>query len=307
MGRLFARLGPLMSMVGCATMKHSILHVALAGALTLSSAGGAAFGAAGVARAQVGEAGKITTRSDVKMSIEGSTGTSSQKLDALAKSMSTPLAEVKRCYGELVKEHPEVVGELTVQLSLLEGKPPKIEAPGATKELKPMQKCVDKAFAKLDVRDVPKPAHANVLLELTNSAAAAVNDVKQQGAEAARVNVEEKDGAFVSHGASLQGEISFDVSAKGPSGREAVEIVHNSVRDALPGLFDCRRRASKKSSPEGDLVFALKLSPTAKPTIDHKSSTVAAERAPFCTTSALKQMSKKGGRGAVTLTIHFHP
>ncbi|HEX6245162.1 MAG TPA: hypothetical protein VFZ61_29775 [Polyangiales bacterium] len=280
-------------------MKHSILHVALVGAL--------AIGAGGAARAQVGAHGKITTRSDVKMSIEGSTGTSSQKLDALARSMSTPLAEVKRCYGELVKEHPEVVGQLTVQLSLLEGKPPKIEAPGATKELKPMQKCVDKAFAKLDVSEVPKPAHANVLLELTNSAAAAVNDVKQQGVEASRVEVEEKDGAFVSHGASLQGEISFDVSAKGPSGREAVALVHNGVRDALPGLFDCRRRASKKGSPEGDLVFTYKLSPTAKPSIEHKSTTVAAERAPFCTTSALKEMSKKGGRGPVTLTIHFHP
>src|SRR5690349_12327156 len=146
MGRFFARLGPLMSMVVCATMKHTILHAALVGALSWTLVGVAGTGPVGSAQAQVGEHGKITTRSDVKMSIEGSTGTSSQKLDALAKSMGTPLAEVKRCYGELVKEHPEVVGQLTVQLSLLEGKPPKIEAPGATKELKPMQKCVDKAF-----------------------------------------------------------------------------------------------------------------------------------------------------------------
>jgi hypothetical protein len=34
---------------------------------------------------------------------------------------------------------------------------------------------------------------------------------------------------------------------------------------------------------------------------------VANERAPICTSNELKQMMKKGGKGAVTLTIHFHP
>lgn len=287
-------------------MKHPLWRIAALGSALLT---GAVWSAQpNFAEAQVGEHGKITTRSDIKMSIEGSTGTSSKKLEALAKVLGGPLAEAKRCYGELVKEHPEVVGQLTVRLTLIEGtSPPKIEAPGAAKELKPMQKCVDKAFAKMDVSEVPRPAQANVLLELTNSAAAAVQDVKDQGAEASKVTIEENNGTFSSHGASLQGEVSFDVSAKGPAGREAVEVVHTGVRDALPGLFDCRRRASKNGSPEGDLVFNLRLSPSAKPTIDHKSSTVPAERAPFCTGSALKQMMKKGGRGAVALTIHFHP
>jgi hypothetical protein len=265
--------------------------------------------AVSVASAQVGEKGKITTRSDVRMSIEGTTGTSGKKIEALAKTLGTPLSEVKRCYGELVKEHPETVGTLTVRVTLAEGTAPaKVSMPGASKELKPMQRCIDKAFAKLDVKDVPRPADANLLLELTNSAAAAVGAVKEQGAEAARVAIEEQaDGSFLSHGASLQGEVSFDVSSKGPAGREAVELIHTSVRDAMPGLFDCRRRASKKASPEGDLVFNVKLSPSAKPTLDSKSSSVANERAPICTSNALKQMMKKGGKGAVALTIHFHP
>jgi hypothetical protein len=286
-------------------MKHPLLRLAALGALLT----GAVWATqASPARAQLGAHGKITTRSDVKMSIEGSTGTSGKKLDALAKVLGGPLAEAKRCYGELVKEHPEVVGQLTVRLTLLEGtSPPKIEAPGAVKELKPMQKCVDKAFAKMDVSEVPRPAQANILLELTNSAAAAVQDVKDQGVEASKVSVEESNGTFTSHGASLQGEVSFDVSAKGPAGREAVELVHNGVRDALPGLFDCRRRASKKGSPEGDVVFDLRLTPSAKPSIENKSCTVPAERTPFCASSALKQMMKKGGRGPVALTIHFHP
>src|SRR5687767_8320538 len=101
----------------------------------LSVLGGALAGSS--ASAQVGESGRITTRSDVKMSIEGASGTSGKKLDALAKTLGAPLSEVKRCYGDLVKEHPEVVGELNVEITLLEGTaPPKVTAPGAVKELK---------------------------------------------------------------------------------------------------------------------------------------------------------------------------
>ena len=286
-------------MVGCLPMtpKRVLQTVAILGALAHVSV-----------RAQVGEEGKITTRSDVRMSIEGATGTSGKKLDALAKVLGAPLSELKRCYGEIVKEHPEVVGNLTVELTLLEGKAPiKASSPDAG-TFKPMRRCVDRAFAKLDVGEVPRPAKANLLLELTNSAAAGATEVKQQGEQAAKVSVEEKpDGTVASHGKSLQGEVSFDVSAKGPSGRAAVEQIHNGVRDALPGLFDCRRRASKKGSPEGDLVFQLKLAPSAKPALEVTSSTVQNERAPICSSSVLKRSLPKGGSGPVALTIHFYP
>jgi hypothetical protein len=285
-------------------MKYPPTFVRLASAILIGSALAPALGAG-----QVGEHGKITTRSDVRMSIEGSAANSGKKLEALAKPLGTALTEVKRCYAELVKGHPEVVGTLTVQLDLPEGqKGLKVRAPGAEKELKPMQRCVDKAFGKLDVKDVPRPAQADVVLELTNSAAAGAEDVRQQGAEAAKVPIQEKpDGSLVAHGASLQGEVSFDVASQGASGRDAIEHVYTSVRDALPGLFDCRRRAGKKASPEGDLVFQLRLSPSAKPSISSKSSSVANERAPICTEHALKQMLSKGGKGAVVLTVHFHP
>lgn len=265
-------------------------------------------GVSGSVRAQVGEHGKITTRSDVRMSIEGASGTSGRKLEALAKVLGAPLSELKRCYGELVKENPEVVGNLTVELTVLEGKSPvKASFPEAG-TFKPMKRCVDRAFAKLDVTEVPRPAKANLLLELTNSAAAGAGEVRQQGEQAAKVDVEERpDGSVASHGASLQGEVSFDVSAKGPSGRASVEHIHNAVRDALPGLFDCRRRASKKGSPEGDLVFQLKLKPTGKPSLEVTSSTVQNERAPLCSSSVLKRSLPKGGSGPVALTIHFHP
>ncbi len=259
--------------------------------------------------AQVGEHGRISTRSDVRMSIEGAPGTSGKKLDAMAKNLGPPLGDVKRCYAEVVKEHPDVVGTLGVELELREGTgPAAVKVPDAVGKLKPMGKCIDKAFGKLAMADVPRPAAAKVILELTNSAAAAVDDVRAKEAEASRVTVSSNpDGSFEAKGQSIQGELTYAVKSRDKDGAKIVEAVYQKVRDSLPGLFDCRRRASKKDSPEGDLVFKVKLSPSAAASFDVLSSTVKNERAPICSTNAIKPALSRLGRGTVELTIHFAP
>jgi hypothetical protein len=265
----------------------------------------AILGGASWAEAQVGEHGRISTRSDVRMSIEGAPGTAGKKLDAMAKNLGTPLGEVKRCYAELVKEHPDVVGSLGVELELREGKGPiTVRVPDAVGKLKPMDRCIDKAFGKLEMADVPRPAAAKVILELTNTSAASVDEVRTREEEASRVDVSQAaDGRFESQGKSTQGEVSFRVVSKD---KALVESVHQKVRDVLPSLFDCRRRAGKLASPEGDIVYRAKLRPDGAE-LDVSSSSVPNERAPICSANALKPALKKAGKGTVELTIHFAP
>ncbi|HEY6876714.1 MAG TPA: hypothetical protein VI299_01795, partial [Polyangiales bacterium] len=166
------------------------------------------------AHAQVGERGRITTRSDVKMAIEGVPGTSGKKLEAFAKTLGGPLAAAKSCYGELVKEHPEVVGMLHVELELPKEGKLLIRAPDATAALAPMKKCVDQAFGKLAVDEVPRPAGVRLALELTNSAAGSVAEVRKQEANAGIIEVKEDEAGLHSHGSSTEGEVTFDVTAK---------------------------------------------------------------------------------------------
>ena len=261
---------------------------------------------AGPAHGQVGEKGRISTRSDVRMSIEGMPGTSSQKIEALAKALSAPLTQVKSCYAELVKEHPKVVGELAVGLLLPEGKKhAQVSMPSAPGVLTPMKRCVDRAFGKLSAPEVPRPAEAKVLLELTNSAADAVDEVKQRGETAAKIDVQQTgDAGFASRGASLDGKVAFQVRA---DNRDSVERVHRSLQDALPGLFDCRRRAAKRESPEGDVALSVQLKPTARANVGVESSSVANERAPRCVDGAVTRAVGKGGRGKALVTVHFAP
>jgi len=250
--------------------------------------------------AQVGEHGKITTRSDVKMAISGEPGTSGKKLDALASTLSMPLLTIRGCYAELVQENPEVVGSLEVELAV----PPQgkhvVRAPGAIGALAPMKGCVDKAFAKLDVSQVPRPAAARLTLALTNSAAGAAGEVRKQEESAAAVEVVAgPDGMLRARGGDVAGAVSFEVRARD---RATVERLHPLVRTAIPGLFDCRRRASKRQSPEGDVTLVL----AGRAPIRAGASTVADPRAPTCVIGAVK---RNLGREKPTaeLTIHFGP
>jgi hypothetical protein len=250
------------------------------------------------ALAQLGERGRITTRSDVKMSIEGVPGTSGAKLAALAKTLSAPLGAAKACYANVVKEHPEVVGMLHVELELPREGKLLVRAPEAKGELAPMKACVDTAFGKLDVSAVPRPAGARVALALTNTAASAVDEVRSKEQTATQVSITEAaDGRFSSHGQSTEGEVSFDITARD---KTTVEKLHNVVRAALPGLFDCRRRASKLASPAGDLAFAL----DPKGGVSAGKSSVANERAPTCVGSVLKRASGRP-KAAADVVIHF--
>lgn len=248
--------------------------------------------------AQVGEKGTVSTRSDVTMSIEGATGTSSKKLEALAATLSTPLASVKRCYADLIKQRPELVGSLPVTITLPEKGKVLVEMSDAPAALKPMRRCIDQAFANLDVSAVPRPAAARVTLALTNTSAGSVDDVRRSEADAARVDIEQVDGGFRSRGGSMGGEVSFEVQGKE---RAQVERAHNLTRDALPGLFDCRRRASKLASPAGEIRLSLK--PGGQ--IGVVSSTVPNERAPTCAMGALKRARGKD-KPMAELTIRFN-
>ncbi len=260
------------------------------------------------AEAQVGNDAKITTRSDVKMSIEGAMGTGGDRLGALAKHLGTPLGEVKRCYGEIVEEHPEVTGTLLVDLELPEKGQTKVNPVGADNLNKKMRKCVEDAFKKVTGKDVPRPAKARVTLELSNTAAESVQDVRAKEAEASRVDVKtDADGRKFSEGQSLQNEVHFRVSAAGADAASVVERVHTAVRDTLPSLFDCRRKSSKLGSPEGELVLDVSVNGKATPKVEVRSNTVKSERAEPCVDRAMTQGLANRGRGKAEIKIRFTP
>ncbi len=251
---------------------------------------------------------EITTRSDVKMSIEGAMGTAGDRLQALAKHLGTPLGEVKRCYGEIVKSHPDVTGTLLVDLELPEKGPIKVVPVGAENLNKDMRKCVEGAFKKVTGKDVPRPAKARVILELSNSAAEKVQDVRDREQAASHVDIKtDAQGRSFSEGHSIQGEVHYRVSASGTDAAGVIERLHTAVRDNLPSLFDCRRKAGKLGSPEGELVLDVSVNGKAAPKVEIRSNTVKSERAEPCVDRAMTQGLANRGRGKAEIKIRFAP
>ena len=250
------------------------------------------------AQAQVGERGRITARSDVKLTIEGVPGTSGARLSALADVLTQPLGQVQTCYAQVITEHPEAAGSLALDVELPREGKLLVRAPGATGPLTPMHRCIDQAFAKLDVASVPRPAGARVLFELSNSSAGSAAEVRRREESAGQVDVVQgSDGLLRSEGKSVQGEVSFEVAARE---RESVLQTHKLVRDALPGLFDCRRRAGKKASPAGAIVLSLKPGGVIKV----GASSVANERAPSCVAAVIKR-TRGGQKTSADVTVRF--
>lgn len=263
---------------------------------------------ASATRAQVGEQASITTRSDVKMSIEGAMGTSGNRLEALAKHLGTPLGEVKRCYGQIVKSHPEITGTLLVDLELPEKGATRVSPVGADNLNKDMRKCVEGAFKKVTGADVPRPAKARVILELSNSAAESVQDVHDREEAASHVDIKPSEGGgFYSEATSIQGEVRFKVMASGSDAKDVIERVHTAVRDALPSLFDCRRKCGKLGSPEGDVELDVTLLGKNPPKVEIKKNSVQSDRAEPCVDRAMTQGLTNRGRGKAQVVIHFAP
>ncbi len=260
------------------------------------------------AQAQVGEDANITTRSDVTMSIDGAMGTGGARLDALAARLGTALAEIKRCYAQVVTKHPEVTGTVLVDLELQKSGPMRVLPVDAANLDKGLRRCFQIAFSKVSGKNVERPAKARVVLVLTNSAAQNVPDVRAREEEAAQVEIKTgADGRQFSEGQSLEGEVHFSVSAAGSGAAPVIEGVHNGVRDALPALFDCRRKSSKLASPEGEVVLDVMLNGQGVPRVQVRSCSVESERASPCVDRALTQGLARTGRGRAEVTVRFTP
>lgn len=259
------------------------------------------------ARAQVGEEGAITTRSDVKMSVEGGVGTGGERLTALTEQLGASLTEMKSCYAMIVRRDPAMIGTLYVDLEL-RAKGPMRVTPVSEKPLSwKLRNCVQGAFQKVSSKNLARPMQARIALELWNSAAESVPEVRANEEEAARVDVRtDAEGQSFSEGSSLEGEVTFRVSAHGANAESVITRVHTAVRSGLPSLFDCRRKSGKLGSPEGQLNLDVFLGGGAV-NIEVRSSSVNSERASPCVDRAMTRALAGLGWGRAKLELTFAP
>jgi hypothetical protein len=254
-----------------------------------------------------GEA-NINVRSDVKLAINGTKGTSQANLQALTDAIADQMPALRACYREIIAKRPTTVGGIAVRITLEEGKKPATveikEAAGPEPEI---SACVRKVFDKAPLSKVPRPAAAIATLDVSNSRAAGEAVMQERRAVTEAVDVRSEGGAFAAEWTTTDKEVSF---AARSSSKDAVEVVIRSLRDRFAGFLDCRRRARKGDiSPGGTLEAQLRLARGGDAAIKVGAATIAHERAPICIENALKRVTFEGAPPAqkVDITITFAP
>jgi hypothetical protein len=251
----------------------------------------------------------INVRSDVKMEIKGTAGTSTANLEQLTEAVVDQMPNLRACYREVIATRPTTVGGLAVRVTLAAGKAPaKLEFKEIDGPEPELTTCVRKVLEKAPLSKLPRPAAAIATLALSNSRAKGQEVMQERRAIAEKIDpVAQGDGTFAASWITTDRDVSFSVRSKS---KEAVEAVTGGLRDRFAGFLDCRRRARKGDlSPGGDIEASLRLARGGEASAKVGKSTVAHERAPICVERTLGKLTFEGAPAGqrVDVTVTFAP
>ncbi len=269
-----------------------------------------AQGSGGVANSGMGQGeARISSRSDIRLSMESMPGTSGSRVSALGARVGARMRQLRTCYTDVVSEHPTVTGTLRLRVLLDGDGAPAIEVDSDDTGSRALVRCISGALESLDHSGLRRPTHAVVQLELANSAAQGAVRAASRASEARQVSVEvDGDGNVSSTGGTPDGHVRFVVTGEGRESAGAVVAAHRALLTALPGLLDCRRRASRRGqSSAGEIRAVLTVRDGRPPVSRVTRSTVQSTRARGCVARALRGVEQRsaGGSGRVAARITF--
>jgi hypothetical protein len=260
----------------------------------------------------------IAVRSDVKLSVKGTGGTTSERLSKLGQAVADQMGEIRACYRKQVATSPTVIAALRVRITLDKGDRPSLEltdsaapADAAATSSKELNGCVSRALEKGHYKDVGRPAAALLALEFDNSRARGQAQMVERKSELGRAEAHDdangkRRGVWSSDG----GQLKFTVEAAASLPADAVDLVVRGFQGGYAAFLDCRRKCEKGgTSPEGDIDAELSLDRQGRSTVRLGTITVAHERAPACAERAFKrlQFDKPVSPLQVHVAVHFAP
>lgn len=242
------------------------------------------------------------------MGVESGPGTSAARLAELGSAVGARLGAIRQCYAEVTEQRPTVTGQMKLRVTVPQRGQAQIETTLDETNDAPLARCVLRAVRAMSADAVQRPASAVVNLTFTNTAARGIEEGTERRQEAERATVtREPDGRLLARGGTEGGEVRFRVNAESTAPEARVQAVQRTVRAAIPGMLDCRRRASRRgASPAGDIAIELTIARNGRARTRVASSTVADERAPQCLTRAIsRERFPAEAAGATTVTVRF--
>lgn len=269
-----------------------------------------AQGAGGVAQSGMGQGeARITSRADVRLSMESMPGTSGASVSALGSRVGQRMTQIRTCYTDIVAENPGVTGTVRLRMLLERRGAPNIEIDSDGTDNRGLVRCFQRALRGIDTARLRRPTHAIVQLVVGNTAAAGAERVERRARQAAQVQVQiDGDGNVTSNGGTPDGHVRFVVTGNGRDSAPAVVAAHRALLTGLPSLLDCRRRAGRRGhSSAGEIRATMRVREGRTPSSRVRRSTLRWERARGCVTRALNGIRRRsqGGSGRVGVVITY--
>jgi len=252
----------------------------------------------------------IAVRSDVKLGVKGTGGTTSERLAKLGQAVGDQMGDIRACYRKQVATSPEVVAALRLHITLDKGDKPQVEFEQVS-GAKELSACVLRALVSGHYHDVGRPAQALLSLEFDNSRARGQAEMVERKVQLGRADTHDasggdEQGSWSSDGGQLRFQVRMAPAA--PTG--ALDLVIRGFQAGYAAFLDCRRKCEKGgTSPEGDIEAELSLDRQARAKVQLGSISVAHERAPACADRAFKRVrfDKPSAPLQAHVTVHFAP
>ena len=265
-----------------------------------------AFAAAPAAAQQMGQGeANITAQADVRISMESGPATNSAKLSEIGGVIGAKMGAVRTCYQEVTEARPTVQGEIRLLVDLARGGSVSMREDGV--EDRALSRCVLRAMRAANLRSVRPPGAAFLVLTFTNTAAEGVATTRERRAAEGAVPVtRSSEGRLEATGRSGSGEVRFRAVGGEGATEEQVAALQRSIREAIPILLDCRRKASRNHSPEGEITLRVTVNGRGKGRIRMRESSVRDPRGGRCLTRFLgRQPFEAAARGTHDVVVTF--
>ena len=267
-------------------------------------------GSGGVANSGMGQGeARISSRSDVRLSMESMPGTSGAAVGALGARVGRRMTQIRTCYTDIVEENPGVAGRVRLRVLLGRRGAPRVEVDDNGTGDRGLVRCFTRVLRGIDTSRLTRPTHAIVQLEVGNSAAAGSARVRARAEQARQVRVQiDGDGNVTSSGGTPDHRVRFRVTGNGRESTQAVVAAHRALLTALPSLMDCRRRAGRRgNSSEGEVHATMRIRSGRAPTSRVTRSTLTWDRARGCVNRALAGIEQRsdGASGQVRVLITY--
>lgn len=247
--------------------------------------------------------GTVRTQAGVRLALSAPAQLSERQIDSARSSLRSRMSDVHRCFSDAMIRSATVDGSVVVELTAQ----PRGRVLAKTKQDRSgdaaMAECMRGSLASAVLKGVPVGTKVDATLEINNPVA------KLRAQQARRSVLEDvhmlAGGLAESTGGTQEKEVGYRVAGSAYAS-QTIGALNHQLRTNLPGLLDCRRKASRRTrTAEGSMSLDVAID-AGRIAVQTKSNSMNDRRAQSCIAAWLQRVDASQLASAeLDVTISF--